>query len=167
MLSVNPTYPRHFEVRKEHDCVLLTFWVFHTKNYHFHFAFHAFSTYFCVKFYYFLKIVLITAWSKKPICVLRTKWDSVNIISWRGKKHIVKWSFRFMFLRFILLTILKKKISGEGITNVNFQSYMKAAKNVKMLASNIIMFHITWLRWVVGGSFLTLLPPFLPCRILL
>ena len=38
---------------------------------------------------------------------------------------------------------IKKKISGEGITNVNFQSYMKAAKNVKMLASNIVMFHIT------------------------
>lgn len=32
-----------------------------------------------------------------------------------------------------------KKISGEGITNLNFQSYTKADKNEKMLASSIII----------------------------
>lgn len=38
---------------------------------------------------------------------------------------------------------IKKKISGEGITNLNFQSYTKAAKNAKMLASNIIVCFIS------------------------
>lgn len=107
---------------------MLFHWDFHTKNYHFCFAGFSQSNLVGVKFNYFSRIILITAWAKKPI-VSSTKYDCESIIDWQGKKYVVKWSFRVIY--FTSSIYKTETLCSEGSTLLWSQHCLKTTTNAK------------------------------------
>lgn len=139
--TVSATYLRHFEISKSSIVFISLSEVFTPRI--IIFILPVFSTNLYIKFNYFLKNHINNSMtSENNLCPQ----NKVRYCNHQLKREETYCEMTFqIFVSEIYSLYFKEPISREDITKLNFQAYLKAAKNAKLLTSRVmkVLYHIT------------------------